>query len=242
VKGGVIIEALEGFFSVILGIIIGIGVGIGFFFRLIYLMLKYLIGKLIGLIRPSAKYRINLKWLLRDCDREKDAVLHTGMLRKFELKGGEADRTFKELKQIMERYKAQRKRRSEVGDKSVLDGIFRKIDDLYNAFLKQCWIAEQSIDWKRIDLYNPTAHPAFASMRKAVSGLQTLLDEHEKMLTNAIAANVQDAVDLHDLEQGLAFVQDFNASQVTSEEFPANAAAQAADADTAEQAQTQQLP
>lgn len=206
-------DALETIFSVIVGIFAGIAIGIGFAVRAVVLLLLYLLGQIIGLVCPPLKYKIRMRYLLRDAAREKNSRLRTGLFSRVELKGGASDRPFVSMKRCMEQYQDQKKRRSALSGQSELKEIFRRVDRLYGEFLKQFYIAAGTIRWKDVDAYRGSEQPAFANLNKAVSGMETLLSEHEKTISRALSPDASGLPDDADFSQELAYLKDFNAVQ-----------------------------
>lgn len=206
-------DALETILSVIIGIFAGIAIGIGFAVRAVVLLLLYLLGQIIGLVCPPLKYKIRMRYLLRDATREKNSRLRTGLFSRVELKGGAADRPFVSMKRCMEQYQDQKKRRSALSGQTELKEIFRRVDRLYGEFLKQFYIAAGTIRWKNVDAYRGSEQPAFANLNKAVSGMETLLSEHEKTISRALSPDASGLPDDADFSQELAYLKDFNAVQ-----------------------------
>ena len=154
-------EVLEGILSVIVGIFAGIAIGIGFAVRTVLVILIYLLGQLIGLVFPPLRYKIRMRYLLRDADRAKDARLRTGLFSRRELKGGASDKPFVSMKRCMDEYREQKKRRSALSGQPELKEIFRRIDRLYAAFLKQFYLAAGTVRWKDVSPYQNASQPAF---------------------------------------------------------------------------------
>ena len=206
-------NVLETILSVIVGIFAGIAIGIGFAARAAVLLLLYLLGQIIGLLCPPLKYKIRMQYLLRDAVREKNSRLRTGLFSRVELKGGASDKPFVSMKRCMEQYKDQKKRRTALSGQTELKEIFRRVDRLYSAFLKQFYIAAGMIRWKDVDAYRGTDQPAFANLYQAVKGMETLLSEHEKTISLARTPEASAMPDAADLSQELAYLRDFNAVQ-----------------------------
>ena len=175
-----IIEALEKFFSVILGIFIGIGIGAWFLLRAVFRLIIGILRGLICLLIPSLRYRLRLRWMLRDAVHGKDACLHTGIFSTEELKGAETDAVFLRMRQCMDTYRAQKRRRC------GKNPVYAETDRLYPEFLKQFSIAADTVDFDRISLYDPQVHPAFMNMRKAVTGTELLLAKQEEALGGGV--------------------------------------------------------
>jgi len=212
-KGGRLTEYLEGFLSVLLGIVAGIGIAIGFAVKLILRTMLYLILNLTALCIPPLRYRIRMYWLLRDADKAKNGRLRTGLFRTAELKGGETDRLFLQMKEAMRTFKKQKKRRSEIRDKTEIQPVFERIDRLYLSFLKQFYLAADTINWNNTDIYRISSHPAIPNLQKAAKSMEILLQEHEKTLSGAMSLENG----MGDPEQELAFIQSFNAVQANPE-------------------------
>lgn len=176
-----IIEALEKIFSVILGVFIGIAIGAWYLLRAVFRLITGILRKLLELACPPLRYQMRLSWLLRDAVHGKDARLHTGIFSTEELKGGETDAVFLRMRKCMDSYRAQKQRRR--GTNPVYD----ETDRLYPEFLKQFSIAADTVDFSRISLYDPQVHPAFATMRKAVTGTELLLAKQEEALPPSAA-------------------------------------------------------
>lgn len=206
-------EALETILSVIVGIFAGIAIGIGFAVRTVLVILLYLLGQIIGLICPPLRYKIRMRYLLRNADREKNARLRTGLFSRTELKGGASDKPFVSMKRCMAEYKAQKQRRAALSGQSELKEIFKRFDRLYAEFLKQFYLAAETIHWKDVNPYQTASQPAFANLEKAVSGMQTLLNEHEKTLTHALSQDTAGGVLPDDIAQELEYLKDFNTVQ-----------------------------
>lgn len=171
-----IIEALEKFFSIILGLFIGIAIGIWFLVRAVLRLIIGILRGLICLLIPPLRYKLRLRWMLRDAVHGDKARLHTGIFSTEELKGAETDTVFLRMRQCMDTYRSQKRRRH--GKKSVYD----ETDRLYPEFVKQFTLAAETVDFSRIRLYDPQVHPAFATMRKAVAGTEELLARQEEAL------------------------------------------------------------
>ena len=203
-------EVLEGILSFFVAIFAGIAIGIGFAVKTLISVLLYLLGNLIGLVCPPLRYRIRMRYLLRDADLPKDSRLRTGLFARYEMKGGASDKPFAAMKRCMNEYKQQKSRRSAYSGQSELKEIFKRFDRLYDGFLKQFYLAAQTVHWKKLDPYQPNQQPAFANLEKAVRGMEMLLQEHEKTLSGANGNAMPDEADLM---QQLDYLRDFNAVQ-----------------------------
>lgn len=199
----------------LIGIVAAIGIAIGFAVKLTLRTILYLILMLTALCIPKLRYRIRMYWLLRDADKEKNGQLRTGLFRTAKLKGGETDRLFLQMKEAMRTFKKQKRRRSEIRDKTEIQPVFDKIDRLYLSFLKQFYLAADTVNWDNTDIYRISSHPAIPNLKKAAKGMEILLQEHEKTLSGAVTLETG----MSDPEQELAFIQSFNAVQ-TNPELP----------------------
>ncbi|MBQ8921239.1 MAG: hypothetical protein IJ060_03640 [Oscillospiraceae bacterium] len=210
-------DYLEGFFSILLGIVAGIFIAIGFIISLIVRVLIYLIEMLTALLIPPLRYPIRMHWLLHDADEKKDAQLRTGMLRRVELKGAETDKLFVQMKEAMQTYSRQKNRRAEIKDKTEIKPVFDRIDRLYRSFLKQFYIAANTINWNRTSIYSVGSHPAISNLRTAAEGMEILLNEHEKTINSAISQETGMTLQPEDIAKELEYIRTFNEVQANPE-------------------------
>ncbi len=203
--------------SCIVGVFAGIFIGIGFVFALILRIVRYLAGDLIGLLIPSLKYQIKTKRMLRDTDDKKEPVLRTGVFGKVELKGSGCDTNFRIMRECMEKYQKQKERRANLKDAAMLKESFKQADRLYQGFLKQFYLAAKYMNWKKADIYHFQDDPSYPLLKKACSGMQTLIERQDQMINSGFAASMPDIGLLDDLvlEQGAEIETD--ASQQTQQ-------------------------
>ena len=205
-------DVLETILSVIVGILGAAVAAAAFLASVLWLILRYLVTMLFGLAVPKLRCSARLNWLLADTEK-KDPKLRTGLFSRVKMQGAGSDAVFRGMRESIRQYRALKKRRRRISDRSVLSGIFDKYDSVYLALLKQFWTAADSIDWSKTDVYNWDFNAAFPVMQKAADGMQMLIAEHEKTLTHALNQDVQNAVSEESIAQELEFIQSFNASQ-----------------------------
>ncbi len=218
-RGRRFVEYLEGILSFLLGLVAAVFIAIGFALRFLFRLLHYLLLMLTALLIPRLRYTIRMNWLLHDADDGKDSRLRTGIIGTAELTGIETDGLFRKMKQHMQTYQNQKKRRSEIKDTTELKPVFQKIDRLYASFLKQFYLAADTVNWDRIDAARLEKHPGVANMRKAENGMGILLSEHEKTLTNALSQG-SGQMSPEEIAQDLEYIQNFNRVQEDNQPEP----------------------
>ncbi|GEM_PF-5559434 len=223
-------DVLKTILSVIVGILGAVFAAAAFIVSVFVMILRYLVTMLIGLLMPKLRYAARLNWMLADAEKD-NPRLRTGLLRRVKMQGAGSDTVFRSMRESIRQYRAQKRRRRGISDRSVLSGIFEKYDSIYYAYLKQFGIAAESVDWSKTDIYNWETDPAFRTMRQAAEGLQTMISEHEKTLTNALHQDVHDTVSVNNIQQDMEYLHSFNDTQNEHSE-PAEQPEQSADQHT----------
>ena len=217
-KGECFIEYLEGFLSLILGLIAGIFIAIGAVIGGIFLLLGWLIGTLIALLIPSLRYKIKLKRMLRDADDKKEAKLRTGLFSRYELKGSEFDSLFTGMKSCIATFKKQSDQRIAVlRRRPELDPVFKQYDELFAGFQKQFYLSAETVEWKKVDVYNYNGIPAYPVLKKALTGMQTLTERQQAILNGAVADEISELELMQSVTESVMLPEDLADPQQTQQ-------------------------
>ena len=217
-RGECLIEYIEGFFSIILGIIGGIFIGIGFLIAAIFKILRWIIVNLIGLCIPSLRYKLKLNRMIGKADNKKDAKLRTGMLSSYEMTGSGLDALFTGMKSCIETYNAQKRHRPALKSKHPeLGPVFKQYDELFEGFQKQFYLSADKIDWKKVDVYNYDKLPAYPVLQKALAGMKGLVARQQAVIDGTVADELEELEIMQSVTESVMLPPEMNEPQQTQQ-------------------------
>lgn len=171
----------------------GIFIGIGFLLRAVCKLIRWLVVNLIGLIMPSKRYKLKMKGMLRHADDSKDAKLQTGLFRSYEMTGSGLDSLFTGMKSCIETYNSQKRQRLAVKSRRPeLAPVFKQYDELFEGFQKQFYLSADTINWKKVDVYNYDQLPAYPVLQKALAGMKALTERQQAIIDGTVADEISE--------------------------------------------------